>query len=91
MKCEWVAFQQEFKKMGGELRDEEKVTRVDARHNQVTVVTERSSYQCRSLVLCMGAWCGRFLEQQWGLKLPLQVFTKKYSVIVEKLFVGKFL
>ncbi len=58
-------------KFGGEIRDGERVTRVEP-GSVVKVVTTRGEYRSRSVVLCAGAWATQLLAPL-GLDLPLKV------------------
>lgn len=67
-------FQQEIKKMGGDIKDAEKVTKIIPGHQQVTVETSNGhKFAAKSIVLCLGSWAGKFLNEHLGLKLPLKV------------------
>lgn len=63
--------QDQFKKYGGVLRDQEKV--VDIKPGAVvTVTTAAKTYRARSVVITAGPWASRLLANT-GLHLPLEV------------------
>lgn len=64
------AFQEQFVKFGGELRDGEPMVNIRP-GNVVIVTTTKSSYKCRSLVLTVGPWAKKILPPL-GLHLPLK-------------------
>uniref|UniRef100_A0A8C5E0L6 Peroxisomal sarcosine oxidase n=1 Tax=Gouania willdenowi TaxID=441366 RepID=A0A8C5E0L6_GOUWI len=63
--------QGQFQKLGGVLRDKEKVTDIKP-GPFVTVSTAASVYQAKSLVITAGPWANTLLAHT-GLQLPLQV------------------
>ncbi|CAL1571462.1 unnamed protein product [Knipowitschia caucasica] len=63
--------QDQFKKLGGVLRDQEKVEDITP-GSVVTVTTASGSYRARSVVITVGAWANRVLAST-GLQLPLEV------------------
>ncbi|XP_063969387.1 peroxisomal sarcosine oxidase-like [Lytechinus pictus] len=65
------AFQGEFVKRGGVLHDEEKMLEI-VPGAMVTVKTNRSEYQTRSVILAPGPWASTVIKQL-GLNISLQV------------------
>lgn len=63
--------QDQFRKLGGVIRDQEKVTDIKP-GPVVTVTTSAKSYRAKSVVITAGPWADRLLAPT-GLHLPLQV------------------
>uniref|UniRef100_A0A3B4AXM8 Peroxisomal sarcosine oxidase n=1 Tax=Periophthalmus magnuspinnatus TaxID=409849 RepID=A0A3B4AXM8_9GOBI len=63
--------QDQFKKFGGVLRDQEKVVDINP-GPIVTVTTSAKSYRAKSVVITAGPWANRVLAST-GLQLPLKV------------------
>ncbi|CAN9511208.1 unnamed protein product [Ophioblennius macclurei] len=63
--------QSQFQKLGGVIRDKEKVTDIKP-GTVVTVTTSTGVYKARSIVITAGPWANRLLEHT-GLHLPLEV------------------
>lgn len=69
-----------FQNYGGTLKDNEKVLKVLPKTNSVEILTETyGQYSCRSIVLCLGAWSGKFLKTHLSLALPLQVSGNRFA------------
>jgi len=67
------AYHMMFQDYGGTLKENEKVIKILPKLDSVDILTETfGQYSCRSIVLCLGAWSGKFLKAQLNLSLPLQ-------------------
>jgi sarcosine oxidase/L-pipecolate oxidase len=66
------SFHSQFAKNGGVIRDNEKVHDIFQYSSGVTVKTIKKTYQCKSVILCLGAWSGQFLKEKLNCTLPLQ-------------------
>jgi sarcosine oxidase/L-pipecolate oxidase len=67
-----ASFQKQFLKFNGTLKDGERVNEViQLTDGNINLLTSKGNYQCKSIVLCLGAWAGTFLKKL-GLNLPLQ-------------------
>lgn len=61
-----------FQKLGGVIRDQEKVTDIKP-GPLVTVSTSSGVYRAKALVITAGPWANKLLAHT-GLQLPLEVF-----------------
>jgi sarcosine oxidase len=66
-------FQDEARKLGAKLHDNEAVTSWQTSGNSVTVKTSRGEYSAAKLVIAAGPWSARLLE---GLSVPLTVLRQ---------------
>jgi len=68
------AFHTQFQRYGGTIKENEKVIKIRPMTDSVQILTDTyGQYTCRSIVLCLGSWSGKFLKSQLNLTLPLQV------------------
>lgn len=70
--------QGQFQKLGGIIRDKEKVTDIEP-GPVVTVSTTAGVYRAKSVVITAGPWANRLLAHT-GLQLPLEVIRLNPSV-----------
>lgn len=67
------AFQNQFKKHGGVIRDGERVLQIDPSSKElVRIRTTQGEYSARSVVIAAGPWSGKLLQTTLGLHLPLK-------------------
>lgn len=64
-------FQGQFQKLGGVIRDNEKVTDIKP-GSLVTILTSTGVYRTKRLVITAGPWTNRLLVKT-GIELPLEV------------------
>ncbi|XP_061734345.1 peroxisomal sarcosine oxidase-like [Nerophis ophidion] len=77
------AVQGQFEKLGGVLKDQEKVTDIKP-GPMVTVTTSAGVYQAKSVVITAGPWANRVLLHT-GIQLPLQVIKINVCYWQEKI------
>lgn len=76
------AFQDQFKRFGGEIRDGEQMVNI-LPGEIITVQTSNGSYRCKSVVLTVGPWAKKFLPTL-GVHLPLRPMRIKVCYWKEK-------
>jgi len=63
---------------GAVLQENEEVTAMHDRHNEITVITNKGTYHCRKLIIANGAWSNDILAH-FGVHLPLTITQEQVT------------